>query len=217
MRNTLMALAAVGALAGNLSAQTIRGDYLECRNANVWAGDCFVNGELHIVGDKAILAWRVTEGIHQDVALDGLAVVAVVFGDKTFGTGRKVETQAIILVDNRATETQQHALVDLARSLAGETIQTVRAVRPTKITLRTDSTEGRGVAYLNAGEVKIRARCLTDQDKTCGHERIKYPVLAKVDGEYAAYTIASGYSGKDLGANFREDNTLSTIMAKFAR
>jgi hypothetical protein len=212
-----MALAAVGALAGNLAAQTIRGDYLECRNANVWVGDCFVNGELHIVGDKAILAWKVTEGVYQDVNLDGLAVVAVVFGDKTFGTGHKVETQAIVLTDERASQTQQHALVELARSLAGETIQTVRAVRPTKITLRTDSTEGHGVAYLNAGDVKIRARCLADTDKTCGHERIKYPVLAKVESEYAAYTITSGYSGKDLGANFREDNTLSTIMAKFSR
>lgn len=217
MRTTLMALAAVGALAGSLSAQTIRGDYLECRNANVWAGDCFVNSELHIIGDKAILAWKVSEGIHQDVDLDGLAVVAVVFGDKTFGTGHKVKTQAILYVDERATLTQQHALVDLACSMAGPTIQTVVAVRPTKITLRTDSTEGHGVAYLNAGEVKIRARSLNSGDKSCGHERIKYPVLAKVDGEYAAYTIASGYSGKDLGANFREDNTLSTIMAKFAR
>ena len=68
----LMAAMALPAAAG------IRGDYVEVRSADVYTGPCFANGEVGLVGDEAILAWRIDEGDWKGIKLDGLSVVAVV-------------------------------------------------------------------------------------------------------------------------------------------
>jgi hypothetical protein len=218
MRNLFVLLSAVVALAGNASAESITGEYLEARNSEVWIGECFANSEMNIVGNRAILGWKVKAGVYDDVALDGLKVVAVVFGDKTFGIHKDVKTQAVFLVDDRADETQRHALVAMARALAGPTIQRVVAVRSAKITLETGlcETAHRGCAELDAGIAKIKTRCLKDHDSICGHEEIAYPVLSQVRDEYAAYTITSEYTGRELNANFRNNNSRSAVIGRFS-
>src|SRR3989440_5529133 len=67
------------------AAQQIRGDYIETRNADVYTGQCFANGEVNLVGDSAILAWHVRSGEWDGVTLDGLSVAAVVKGKGTLG------------------------------------------------------------------------------------------------------------------------------------
>ena len=133
MRFPLLACLASTLCVGVASAESITGQYVEARNAAMWAGPCLYNSEMGMVGDKATLAWKVTKGSFDDVTLDGLAVVAVVFGDRTFGMGDKVNTRTIFVVDERANESQQSALIRLARALANETIQDVIAVKRSKI------------------------------------------------------------------------------------
>jgi len=55
-----------------VNAQQISGDYIETRNADIWTGACVANGELNLAGDQAILAWHVSKGEWNGVALDGL-------------------------------------------------------------------------------------------------------------------------------------------------
>lgn len=197
-------------------AENIRGEYLEARNADVWTGPCFANGEMGIVGNKAILAWKVTAGTHHSVALDGLSVVAVVLSNDTFGIGRETRTRTLLLVDERADSLQRKALVDLAKTLAGETIQTIVGVRPAAITMSTAYCEALGCAVLDAGDAKIKTRCLCDSDRICGHEVISYPILSKVEQPYAAYTLENSYKGKLLGETFRDSNARSAVLAKFS-
>src|SRR5215208_7298199 len=72
-------------LSGAGQAQQISGDYIETRSADVWTGPCVANGEVNLAGDQAILAWRVTKGDWNGVALDGLSVVGVVKAGATLG------------------------------------------------------------------------------------------------------------------------------------
>src|SRR5215468_994815 len=63
------------ALGSTGKAQTISGDYIETRSADVWTGPCVANGEVNLTGDQAILAWHVKKGTWNGVSLEGLNVV----------------------------------------------------------------------------------------------------------------------------------------------
>lgn len=194
----------------------IRGEYLEARNADVWTGPCFANGEMNIVGNKATLAWKVAKGSYNGVRLDGLAVVAVVLGDNTFGIDKPVRTRTLFLVDQTATRSQKDALVSMARELAGTTIQDVVAVESKPIELSTAYCDGKGCARLNAGVVRITTRCLHEGDSICGHEDIYYPTLAKVEGPYAAYAKEHSFTGRHFGETFSHGNARSAVLGGFS-
>lgn len=215
MRHLFVA-ASLLTVAGLASAETIKGEYLEARNADVWTGPCFANAEMGIIGNKAVMAWKVTEGIHADVRLDGLGVAAVVIGNQTFGIGEPVRTRAVMLVDERADETQRRALISMACELAGETIQQVVAVHAVPFKMHTSLCSGHGCASLDASVAKITTRCMKDTDCICGHEEIAYPVLSKVKNEYAAYSLENTYQGKDLGETFADSNARSAVIAEFS-
>ena len=63
----------------------IKGDYIEARSADVYTGPCFANGEVGLVGNEAILAWKITRGDWKGTSLNGLGVVAVVKAHATLG------------------------------------------------------------------------------------------------------------------------------------
>ncbi|MFY9570107.1 MAG: hypothetical protein WAV20_01735, partial [Blastocatellia bacterium] len=77
-------LALVGLILSSTGqAQSISGDYIETRSADVWTGSCVANGEMNLAGDQAILAWRVNKGEWKGVSLEGLSVVGVVKANAT--------------------------------------------------------------------------------------------------------------------------------------
>ena len=76
------------ALAAGPSTQ-IRGDYVEARNADVYTGPCFSNAEVFITGNRAVMAWKVTEGTYQGQDLQGLSVAAAVRGHHDLLEGRR--------------------------------------------------------------------------------------------------------------------------------
>src|SRR6266478_4600440 len=117
MRKIIFIAAIVLLIAAVAQAQQISGDYVETRNADVWTGACFANGELNLAGDQAILAWRVNEGKWKGVALDGLGVVGVVKANATLGDqfNDPYPAQAVVIVDARANAEQRKALVGFAQ------------------------------------------------------------------------------------------------------
>ena len=63
----------------------ITGEYVEARTAEVFAGGCIMNSEAETMGRQAIMAWKITSGSFEGVALDGLTVAAAVAGDRNLG------------------------------------------------------------------------------------------------------------------------------------
>lgn len=198
------------------AGDSIHGEYLEARNADVWTGPCFANGEIGIVGDKAVMGWKVTQGAWNNVQLDGLSILAVVAGNDTFGVGRPVSTKAVLIVDNKATPAQQAALISMARKLAGDTIQEVVGIRTDDISMTTAYCDGKGCASIQSSQVKVKTRCLCDHDVVCTNEVLYYPPLATVENEYAAYSEQNEYRGKDLGTTFADNGARSALIAKFS-
>lgn len=217
MNRFWMLTTAMACLTVSASAGEIKGEYLESRNADVWTGPCFANAEMGIVGNKAVLAWKVTDGEFNGVKLTGLGVAAVVIGDRTFGIGETVKTKAVLLVDERATTSQREALVAMVKSFAPETVQDIVATRDVPFEMSASQCTGGGCASLKAGDVQIATRCLTHRDCICGHEELAYEPLSKVEGAYAAYTIKNHYTGAELGETFHENNARSAIIARFER
>src|SRR5207245_7899158 len=88
------------------SAQQIRGDYLETRSADVYTGQCFANGEVNLVGNEAILAWRVQRGSWEGVPLEGLTVAVAVGAKGTLGDPYEYTFQGkcVIVDDVQARE-----------------------------------------------------------------------------------------------------------------
>ncbi len=217
MRSVFVACLANALLVGVVSAESIDGDYLEVRNAAMWAGPCLVNSEIGLAGNKATMAWKVSKGTYKDVRLDGLAVVAVVFGDRTFGIGDQVTTQTVFVVDKRADKSQQAALVEMATALAGETIQKVVAVRRADIKLEIGQGDESGYSVLDAGIAKVRTRRMRPSDNTCGtKERRAYPVLSKVKDERSAFTLENKYSGSAFDVQYTRRHVRSAVLAKFS-
>lgn len=215
MRAIFGALLAIVMTAGTAWSEGIQGEYLEARNADVWTGPCFANGEFNIVGNKATLAWKVTEGTHDGVDLAGRSVVAVVFGDKTFGLGDPVRTRTVLIVDEKANSSEKNALIGMAKRLSGDLIQEVVAVESAPIKLETAVCDGRGCARLSAGLVTIQTRCLHDGDTICGHEDLYYPALSDVVDPYAAYAVEHRFTGDQMGETFAHGNARSAIIARF--
>lgn len=216
MRALVMTLCLFCLMTGGAAAESVTGDYLEARNAEMWTGPCDHNAQMGLVGEKAIMAWKIREGVHRGTRLDGLAVVAVVCGDNTFGAGRKVKSRTVFVVDKRASKAQQQALVDLAKKLAGDTIQKVLAVNVSAIDLDIDHKRRSGFSSLETGIAKIRTRRMYAFDHACASERMVYPVLAKVEDEYGAYTLENEYRGREFKFKFRDDNACSAVIARFS-
>ncbi|RMG49335.1 MAG: DUF1326 domain-containing protein, partial [Acidobacteria bacterium] len=120
MRKILMILTAglvLGSFPSIGRAQHIRGTYVETRSADVYTGPCFANAEVGLVGDRAILAWRIERGQWQGVRLDGLSVVGVIKARATLGDpySDPYPAEAVLIVDEKATPEQRTALIRFAQ------------------------------------------------------------------------------------------------------
>src|SRR5579872_5310104 len=72
-------------LAAGLPSHTISGNYMEARTADVYTGPCFANAETGVVGELAVMGWKVAQGSWDGVDLSGLSVVGVVRAKSTLG------------------------------------------------------------------------------------------------------------------------------------
>src|SRR5947209_17143249 len=84
-------------------APGVRGQYVEARTCDVFAGSCFANADTGLTGKNAVLAWKVESGNVGGVRVDGLGVVAVVVARETLGLKQAAPGRALIVVDDRAT------------------------------------------------------------------------------------------------------------------
>jgi hypothetical protein len=209
----------VSFLSIGLSAQQIRGDYIETRSADVYTGQCFANGEVNLAGKEAILAWHVQSGSWDGVALDGLTIAAAVRARATLGDpyGNPYPAQAVLLVDDQATPQQGAALVSFARQMGGELLKNVDQMLAAPMEMIVNH-ERHGVALLRAGQfVTIQTRSLGDKDHVCGNEVTFYPPLTPLTHSMPAVAVTDAYRGPGLGESWDTHGRRSAFVGAFAR
>src|SRR5262245_59768086 len=169
---SLTALAAATALAAE-TAPAISGDYLEVRSCDVYTGSCFANSEMNLAGKEGMLVWSVREGDWKGTKLDGLSVMAVVKTDETLGDVNYEPRSgtAVLIVDAKAGEKQKEALVDFARSMAGQLVSKVVEVKSIPIEASIATCSKLGCASVKAGDLaEISTSCLGNKHDICGNE-----------------------------------------------
>jgi hypothetical protein len=208
-------------LAATSQAQHISGDYIETRSADVWTGPCVANGEVNLVGDQAILAWRVTKGDWNGVALDGLSVVGVVKAGATLGDPytNPYPAKTVMIVDEKATAEQQKALVGFAQTMAGELLNNVVRVEVAPIKMEV-SRDGHhyGKTFVRAGKLAgIETRALSSKDHLCGNEEVFYQPLTPMMHSMPAVAELDQYTGPSLGVSWTVHGKRSAFVGSFAR
>jgi len=208
-------------LASSASAQQIYGEYIESRNADVYTGHCFANSEAGLMGDQAIVAWRVSKGEWQGVKLDGLSVVGVAKASGTLGAEytNPFPAKAVLIVDEKATPEQREALKAFAQEMGGELLKNVVRTESAPISL---ALEFRGEhpsgGKLQAGELAtIVARSLTPKDTICGHEMTYYPPLTPTRHTMPVAASLDQFNGDGLGVKWTLREKRSAFVGHFAR
>src|SRR5438270_12059562 len=152
-------------------APEVRGQYVEARTCDVFAGSCFANADTGITGKNAILAWKIESGKFAGTKIDGLGVAAVISASETLGLKQSAPGKAVLIVDERATKDQRDALIKFVKAQAGSLVSDVKAVHAVPFDLTICNCDGEGCATLSAGNVKITTRCINlDHDRACGNE-----------------------------------------------
>ncbi len=213
-------LAATLTLPAKQPAPAISGDYLEVRSCDVYTGACVANAEMGLSGKEGMLVWRVKHGAWKGAALDGLSVVAVVQTDATLGdvSLNPGAGRAVLIVDSRASCTQQEALADFARTQAGKLIKDVAALKTATMEVKMGQCDSGSCATVKAGDlVEISTRCLAGKDHLCGNEENYYPPLTKIDGAFSAYTELAAFRGRDLNATWELAGRRSAYLGTFAQ
>jgi hypothetical protein len=235
MRLTLSALslAVLSLSAVTASAAGIHGDYVEARTADVFTGPCFSNAEIFISGNRAVMAWKVTEGSWNGVELRGLCVAAAVDGTTTFTEDLPEKAESVLIVDAKADSRQRAALIDMAKTLGGARLSRIAKVFDARMSLKLEDharpedikaahaahgmPHSARASFWAAGLAQIVTRPLDERDHACGNEVIAYPPLSKGVSAQPAYTLGHTFKGQGLSANWEDPNCRSSFVGHFSR
>lgn len=218
--STAMACLITGVAFAGTAKESIHGTYMESRTCDVYTAACFANSEVGLNGKEAILAWKVDEGSHKGVKLDGLTVSAVVRANATLGdkSATPYPAKAIVYVDQDATPAQKDALVSLAKDLGEGLVSDVVRVESTPIVMNADNCGGDTCATLKVGEVaEIAARCLHSEDKKCGNDNAFYGPLTDISNAMAHFTQYEMFSDTGLGVNWNDAGRRGTYVGTFSK
>jgi hypothetical protein len=193
----------------------VTGDYVEARTAEVFTGPCMMGSEGEVSGKEAIMAWRVSRGSMNGVAIDGLAMVAVVSGDRhlsmhEFGAPAPTLVKSVVMLDSRATPAQQRALLSLAKSLAPAVLGDVISTKSVPITFRKDK-EGLAVS---AGSASLDVATEFEHPNTCGATRW-FNTLSRTEGSKPGLTRAQQWSGPEFGSQWTQYDRKSSFFGTF--
>ncbi|MFN7920666.1 MAG: DUF1326 domain-containing protein [Bryobacteraceae bacterium] len=200
-------------------ANSVRGQYIEARTADIYTGACFANSEVGNVGQYAVMGWRISKGQFDGVNLDGLSVVGVLKASATLGDvhNSAYPVKSVMIVDEKASLEQRAALQAFAKKMGGDLLGDVVRVEYAPITL---DVEGNNVhsatAKLTAGTLaKIETRSMGKNDHICSNEEVWYTPLTKVGHAMPAYTISHDFKGKGLDSQWSSPSKRSAFVADF--
>lgn len=194
----------------------VKGDYVEARTAEVFTGGCIMGSEGEVSGREALMAWRVRQGSLDGVALDGLSVVAVVNADVNLGMhelggASPSSIRTMLLVDARASETQQRALAKLARTMAPDLIRDVAATRVLPIAFE----RGGNSVRLDAGGASLDVQTGVEHTPTCSALKWFEP-LARTNGAEVGLTRSFAWTGGGFGPRWSQFDRRSSFVGTFS-
>ncbi len=218
MKKAIVAAALVGLAASPLIAGgkgTVSGAYVEARTAEVFTGGCIMNSEAETMGKQAVLAWKVDRGTFNGIAIDGLAVVAAVSGDRNLGMtemgGEKPAVRSALFVDARANAAQQIALVAMANELSKGLVGTIVQVTAAPIQFADHGSE----IQVAAGPASLDVNKHLTHDPTCGAMQWFHP-LASVDEATVGVAAEHAFTGAALGTKWSDPNKRSAFFGTFS-
>ncbi len=216
---SVASVSAAGIPGTRIAKSSVRGEYMEARNADVYTGACFANAEEGLVGDLAVLGWKIDKGSFEGVKLDGLGVVGVVRAKSTLGDkfGEAYPVKSVLLIDSKADPAQRQALKAFAQRMGGDLLQNVVHIEYQPVDMKVkDGNIHLAEATLTAGPMaRISTRALDDGDQICHHEEVWYQPLTKLDHAMPAFTITSSYRGPDLDAQWNTAEKRSAFVGSF--
>jgi Protein of unknown function (DUF1326) len=215
MRFSCLTALAFVAVSLPVSAAGVSGEYVECRDCDVYTGPCFANAEMNLTGKNAVLGWKIQKGSLDGVKLDGLSVVAVVVASDTLGLKQTGPSRALLFVDEKADSEQRAALVRFARTQGGDLLKNCD-VRAAGVDVGLGSCKEGGCARLDGGGAKMETRCIDmKHDKKCGNETAFYPPLVQNVKVTPAVATEVGFSGKGLNQTWREHDRRGAYVGTF--
>jgi hypothetical protein len=219
MRRAIVLAAVVGLASTAVMAaggkESVSGQYVEARTAEVFTGGCIMGSEAETMGKQAVLAWKVNRGTVNGVSVDGLSVVAALAGDKNLGLheigGDRANVRSVVYVDERANPVQRIALAALAHDLT-KSMGTIVSVTAAPITFN-DAGQTIHVATSN---VALDVNKVMTHDPTCGAQQWFNP-LATVDQATMGVADQNTFSGSTLGTKWSDPNKRSAFFGTFSR
>ena len=218
---TALPLVLTLAMAANLQAANISGEYLEARTCAVYTGPCFANAEMGLAGKEALMAWKIDKGQWKGVNVDGLGAAVIVTAENTIGYDgifplRAGKMKSVILIDKTATPEQFAALLDFVKDTAKTYTKDVVRVQRVPIQLKNNHLTKQ--ARFQAGKIaEITTRALKQSDCVCTNEVVYYLPLTKVENSSPAFSLKLSYQGKALNRRFTDFGTRSAFLATFRR
>jgi hypothetical protein len=196
----------------------IIGEYVEARTAEVFAGGCIMNSEAETAGRQAVIAWRITSGAFNGVALDGLVVAAAVAGDRNLGMremGGEAPhaVRAVVTVDERATMPQRDALVQLVRALTGGLITDVVRVDAAPVRFTTSASQ---VEVSAPGVLTLTVNKEMRHDPSCGAMQWFKPFSAQLISSAMGTAEAHAFTGTGLDTKWSAPHKRSAFFGTFS-
>jgi len=205
----LLALPSIAA-----DTNTLSGLYVEARTAEVFTGGCLMSSEAETTGRQAVLAWRVDRGNLNGASLDGLAIIAVVVGDKNLGIhelgGAKPVSRTALFVDERASAVQRTALLGMAKKLSGDLMGTIVSIQSAPIQF---ADQGHEIA-VTAPKIALNVGKHAEHNAGCGAEQWFHPLAAVTDATIGM-TNENSFSGSELGSKWSDPDKASAFFGKF--
>ncbi len=212
-------LAASVAFGAGIPNNRVYGEYVEARNADVYTGPCFANGEVGFGGDLAVMGWKIQKGSFDGVSLDGLSVIGVIRASHTLGDVTKTAypVKAVLIIDERAGAEQRLALKSFAQRMAGDLLTDVVRINYRPIDFTFDHANVHSMkANLVAGELaKLQTRPINEGDHICGNEDVYYLPLTKLDHAMPAATVAHSFRGEGLNSTWSSPDKRSAFVGTF--
>jgi hypothetical protein len=201
------------------SRNSVQGDYIEARTADVFTGPCFANSEVDLVGNLAVFGWKVNKGSFQGTDISGLSVVGVVKAASTLGNvhASAYPVKSMIIVDEKANPAQRLALKAFAQRMGGDLLQQVVAfdAAPIDFTIQ-DNNVHTASAKLTAGSLAtIQTRAINNGDHLCTNEETWYNPLNKTTHAMPAVAMAHKFEGKQLGTTWSSPEKRSAFVGSF--
>jgi hypothetical protein len=207
-------------LAAGLPSHTISGNYMEARTADVYTGPCFANAETGLVGQLAVMGWKVTHGSWQGVDLSGLSVVGVVRAQSTLGNVEVASNpaKAVLIIDAKADPEQRLALASFAKHMSGNLLMDVVRTETQTIDLAIENNDLHSKnAKLTAGTLaKVETRAMTEGDQLCHNEEVWYQPLSRTSHAMPAFALSHQFEGKGLGVTWSSPDKRSAFLASFS-